>query len=332
LGRFLLWLTFINRGPHKAYKIVSAYNNEYGDFYEDARDIAKLRENEKALLGSKTEKEGVRDQLTAIGSRMDTLDGSYRGPDGIARDVAGIVAREVKDDPAFAAALCQAVPGDETRTAALSAIKIRAFDRVKSFLNTELEQVKATLTDLRRPLDNLQNALGRVGGNNIYYDVDDAESAINRGVRVTREAVRDAEGAREAIAGYEVRGTTFNADRAENEINRYADLNARGNEIDLDFSDLERKVDNEVEDYEREQARIREQQRLARERAAAEARAAREALERLNSRRSTPTASIDFGSSSRSSSSGGLSRGTGGIASRSNDSVSRGTSGIKPRI
>ncbi|MBU0860073.1 MAG: hypothetical protein KJ667_09050, partial [Alphaproteobacteria bacterium] len=306
LGRFLLWLTFLNRGPHKAYQVVSTYNNVYGDFYEDARAIAGLRENEKKLQETQDEKTKAYEQHSAVGNRMDTLDNDYRGPDGIARDIAQIVAGLVQKNPAFAESLCQQVPTDESRTAALSAAKVRSFGKVRDFLENESDQLRVAYEDLERPLSTLQRAMSDVGSNNIWYDTSDVENAVSRGIKVTNGAIRDAEKARAAIDDTTLT-EKFNLARAENTMLAHATgLSAKGNELNLDFGDLERKVRNEVEEYEAEQRRRREAERRAREAQEAAARAAREAAARMNrSRSSGGSIGGSFGGSSRGGGIGG---------------------------
>jgi hypothetical protein len=328
LGRFLLWLTFLNRGPHKAYQVVSAYNNVYGDFYEDARAIADLRENEKKLQETQDEKSKSYEQHSKVGNRMDTLDSDYRGPEGIAHDIAALVSGYVQTNSVFADAVCKHIPTDESRTAALSAAKIRSFGKVRDFLVNESDQLRSAYEDLGRPLSTLQRAISDVGSNNIWYDTAEVENAVSRGIKVTNGAIRDAEKARSAIDDTTLT-EKFNLARVENTMLEHAtNLSAKGNELNLDFGDLERKVRNEVEEYEAEQRRRREAERRAREQQEAAARAVREAAARMSrSRSSGGSIGGSFGGSSRGG--GGIGGGGGGISRGGGGSIGGGSRGIR---
>lgn len=313
LGRFLLWMTFLNRGPHKAYQIIRPYNDQYGDFYEDMRDIAKLRQNELELKEQEDERQKAYDELRGIGDRMDTLDNSYKGPEGIARGVRKIVVDRVLDHAGFAAVLSKAIDTPETAAMALNALKVKAYDRISDTLDALENGADRTHDRISDAVNMLQGALWTVGSRSVYYDTDRDERIVENGIEVTRDALRNAERARDAIDEYRI-DSNAELDQAEARIRDLSDLRQVDNDTDINFSELERVVRNEIAEYEEEQRRRREAERRAREEREAAARAARDLARSVNARRSGGSIGGSFNGSSHHSSIGG---GNSGISGRS---------------
>ena len=329
MWRWLGYYTFINRGPHHAYLAIGDYTKQHGDYYEIANDVAKMR-NDQKLLESKQELElKAYNEVSAVVQRMNQLDNSYRGPEGIARDIRKIVADFLTKDDDFAAILFDKVGIPEATKAGLEVAKIRTLDVLKEDLNRHFKNAKATKDDLERSMSVINDALGRVGNESIYFDISHVESRVNEAARLSRACINESQRAREAIEKYSPTSQTRYYD-AERILRTAAQLNVRGNNLDLDFSDLERKVRNEVNDYEAEQARLRaiaaaaaEAERLRLQEAAERAERARTRAESQSSINSSFTSSsggfTENTDSNHEPKSGGVSGGSRGITSRRNE-------------
>lgn len=332
LGRFLLWLTFINRGPHRAHKIVSTYAKPYGNYFEDAREIAAMRENEARLQDKEKEQQADFERHSAAGARMDELDGSYRGSEGIARDVRSIVAERVLKLPAFGAALTDVMPSAQTMAIAVDALKIRAFDAVESHLEGLKDRAQMTQNRLSQSAESISRAVSVVGGRSVRFTIDNIESAVNRGVKTTRAALRTAEEAREAVDSFApAAGMTLA--QASEILTRHVALPVVNNEVTYDDSTMRSQVRAQVDAYEAEERRRIEAERAARAAAEAAARAARESAARVQRRHSGTIGGGSIGGGfNRSSSSSSISRGSSGIGTRSGGgSIGGGSRGIGPR-
>lgn len=333
--RFWRWVgyyTFINRAPHHAYLTIGDYTKKYGDYYEDARDIAKLRENQERLTNEAAAKKTELDTITGIGNRMDTLDATYRGPEKIADEVRSRVYDFLLKDDDFTDILFDRSGSTIGRAAALCVAQAQALGSLKNQLAVYHKHAVNTKDSLNAPMDVLSGALFNVGSNTIWYDLTEVENALATVGKRSRDAVREAQSIREEITGYTpVSGYTYRA--ALSDLVGKTAMTTHSNAQSFDFSGLERKVREEIREYEEEQERQRRAREAAAAAAAAAARAAQreaaEAAERIRSRHTTTTFN-NAGSPSRST---GVSMGTTGLSGRQSSvsSVSSGSRGLSGR-
>lgn len=330
--RWVGYYTFINRAPHHAYLTIGDYTKKYGDYYEDARDIAKLRENQERLNTEAAAKQAELATITGIGQRMDTLDSTYRGPEKIADEVRSRVYDFLLKDDDFTDILFDKSGSAVGRAAALCVAQAQALGSLKTQFSVYHKHAVNTRESLNAPMDVLSGALYNVGSNSIWYDLSETERALDIAGKRSREAVREGQAIREAITAYTpVTGYSYRASLSDL-VGKTA-MTTQSNAQSFDFSGLERKVREEVREYEEEQERQRRAREAAAAAAAAAARAAQreanEAAERLRSRRASTTFN-NAGSPSRSTS---VSMGSTGLSGRqsSASSVSSGTRGLSGR-
>lgn len=327
VGRFLLWLVGY-RGPHRAYKVVSEYNKQFGNYYDDALEIADRRKNEKKLQGEQAAKQAEYDNLSAIGNRMSTLDRTYRGSQGIARDIGGLVLDLVSKSTRFVRNLLSDVPGAEADQIALSSLKIASLAPLETLVAVHHHNAKATLASLQSPLDTFRDALDEVGSERISYDFDTLKSGIDKAARSGRNAAAAINSASDTIETFQ---SAPNAayDDIKGSVDKITAIRPAEVQLIADLSGLEGKVANKLEEYRAEQRRLAEIERQRRE---AEAERERQRLQRefeSVARRSTTTSS---GPSISETPSSGIGIGSGGITQRGgSSSIGMGSRGISGR-
>lgn|GEM_PF-2630806 len=115
----------------------------------------------------------------------------------------------VKDDD-FAAVLNDHMKTKEPRDIAVAVAKIIAFGELKEDIQRQKKHAEATAEDLQSPLDTLENALGRVGGERISYDSDALAEKVNGAVAASRQTIRETQAAVSAVDTYTpAPGVTF---------------------------------------------------------------------------------------------------------------------------
>ncbi len=333
--RFWRWVgyyTFINRAPHHAYLAIGDYTKKYGDYYEDAADIAKLRENQEKLTVQQAEKQTELATITAIGERMDTLERTFKGPLGIVSEIRSRVYNFLTSDDDFTDILYNGQSHPAARQAALCVGQSQTLEMVKANLSHYHQHAANTLTSLKAPMDTLQSALHNVGSETVWFDIAQIENNLDAAARLSRQAAREAQNRREEIITFTPEAQeTYRATLGR--LIAKTPLETEQNGLSFDFSSLERKVRDAVEEYEAEQRRQREAREAAARALREQQRAAREAADRMRERRETRTSSITFNNSASRSSSSSVSRGSSGLGSRStpSTSVSSGTRGLSGR-
>ncbi len=307
-------------GPYRAVKVMSKYNKQYGDYFEDATDIGGLRENEKKIKADRAEHQKSYEQFYAIGSRMDTLDHSYKGPEGIAQGIRSLVKGLLLKSEGFVQGLLNELPGENAQAAALSTIKIAFLSQLESKGAAQLTHAESTLAQIRSPLKELSDAVGRVGSETVDFPTSTIEANIATASKTSRTNARNLNDASDAVDGYTAAVGTSVAEMTAKVQSRGA-VQLEGNQLLLDFTSLERSVNSRVAAYEAEQARLR---RIAEEEAAAARRRQQEindafaAASRVATRHSSPSVS----------SSDGFSIGGGGVSRSSGFSIGGGGRGI----
>lgn len=327
VGRFLLWLVGY-RGPHRAYKVVSEYNKQFGNYYDDALEITERRKNEKKLQGEQALKQAEYDKLNAIGNRMSTLDRTYRGSQGIARDIGGLVLDLVSKSTRFVRNLLSDVPGAEADQIALNSLKLASLAPLETIVAAHHRNAKATLSSLQSPLDTFRDAIDEVGSEHISYDFDTLKNGIDKAARSGRTAAAAINSASDAIETFQPAPNAA-YDDIKGSVDKITAIRPAEVQLIVDLSGLESKVANKLEEYRAEQRRLAEIERQRRE---AEAERERQRLQRefeSVARRST-TASPGPSISDTPSTSIGI--GSGGITQRGgSSSIGMGSRGITGR-
>lgn len=337
-GRWCMHVvTFGHHAPYKAYQIISAYDKEYGDLYEDAKSVAANRENERQLKETKSTKQVSKGDLDRVVQRINTLDNSYRGPEGIARSIRGTVSEQVMSNKAFSQALLNEVTVAAALDAVVAGAQFRSYALLDSTLATPYNYATATLESLQDPLDELSRANNVVGDESVHFDVSGLEGQLDNAARMTRNIILSAATAREAMAHYHAAEDASLA-TIEQDLARLANIETPNNRLEFDFYSLKNAVNNEVRAYEAEQERL-EQIRLAaiaaaeeqrqRELAAAR-RAAAEEEERIAAT-SRSSNEISIGGSFQKSSDGGsedVGTGNSDIQDNPSEEISSGNDGI----
>lgn len=327
VGRFLLWLVGY-RGPHRAYMVVSEYNKKFGNYYDDALEITERRKNEKKLQGEQALKQAEYDNLNAIGNRMSTLDRTYRGSQGIARDIGGLVLDLVSKSTRFVRNLLSEVPGAEADQIALNSLKLASLAPLETIVAVHHRNAKATLSSLQSPLDTLRDAIDEVGSEHISYDFDTLKNGIDKAARSGRTAAAAINGASDSIETFQ---SAPNAayDDIKGSVDKITAIRPAEVQLIADLSGLESKVANKLEEYRAEQRRLAEIERQRRE---AEAERERQRLQRefeSVARRSTKSGS---GPSISDTPSTSIGIGSGGITQRGgSSSIGMGSRGITGR-
>ncbi len=329
VGRFLLWLVGY-RGPHRAYKVVSEYNKNFGNYYDDALEIADRRKNEKKLQGEQATKQAEYDNLSAIGNRMSTLDRTYRGSQGIARDIGGLVLDLVSKSARFVRNLLSEVPGAEADQIALNALKVASLAPLETLVNAHYKNAKETLTSLQSPLDTFRDAIDEVGTEHISYDFGTLKSGIDKAARSGRTAAAAINGASDTIETFQ---SSPNAayDSVKASVDKVTSIRPGEVQLIADLSGLESKVSSKLEEYRAEQRRLAEIERLRREAEAARERARLQ--EQFDSvARRTTTTTYDSGPSISETPTTSIGIGSGGITQRGGSSgIGMGSRGISGR-
>lgn len=327
VGRFLLWLVGY-RGPHRAYKVVSEYNKQFGNYYDDALEITERRKNEKKLQGEQALKQAEYDNLNAIGNRMSTLDRTYRGSQGIARDIGGLVLDLVSKSARFVRNLLSDVPGAEADQIALNSLKLASLAPLETIVAAHHRNAKATLSSLQSPLDTFRDAIDEVGSEHISYDFDTLKNGIDKAARSGRTAAAAINSASDAIETFQPAPNAA-YDDIKGSVDKITAIRPAEVQLIADLSGLESKVANKLEEYRAEQRRLAEIERQRRE---AEAERERQRLQRefeSVARRSTASSSGPSVSDTPSTSIG---IGSGGITQRGGSSgIGMGSRGISGR-
>lgn len=284
---FMRWLKsalYINRGPQNAYRIINEYTKVYGDFYEDAQNIAKLRADAAKLTAEKAERSRAYGEVKAVGEKMDALDASYRGAEGITRGICALVGDRMRDNPEFVAAMAKTIDTPETATMALGVLKIKAFDR----LGVRLENLADDIRNVAENVERTQQAIGgdlyRIGGRKVFYNIDNDERALQREEDNVRDYLRTVVESRARIAGYTV-GAARDLDAADIALRDASDLTDYVSRVDLDFSALRQAVSNELAEFQREERQRREAEEQARRATAAAAAAATVLAQQMRDKR-----------------------------------------------
>jgi hypothetical protein len=339
-GRFLLWLTFINRGPHDAYRVVHEFTKTHGDYYEKSRGIAKVRQNEGKLETDEAAKQTSFNEEMTVDRRMIQLDNSYRGPEGIAREVRGLVHDLLLQSPAFAQGLIDELKSEPAREAAVASAKERALGTLYSTLQAQQSQAQSMLTQLQDPIEYLQGVLDKVGGDDVYFDISGLERNLAHVQRISRAAARDGEEALSTLGSY-APAAGDGAAAIDKAVKNLAVVPAGDARLSLDFTSLKSSVSEAVDAYEREQRRLAELARLAAI-AAQEAAAREEAARQRSSTFNEQSRRDDIGEQSAPveprqtefrENREDIGRGSQGIEEREpprNDKISDGNDGIEP--
>lgn len=317
-------------GEHNAYRAIGKYTKQYGDYYEKATLISSMRKNEEKLEVDRQKKQVRYEELSAVVNRMDTLDRSYRGSEGIAKGIRSLVKSLLNESALFGSSLISSVKGEAAQDAALAAAKIRKLGKIEDVAEEQLSNARKTLEQVKDPAEYLEGALYKVGGKNIFFDTNGAETSIGSAVRKSRNSAREINGASDGIDGYSAtRGEGLAA--MEKDLDRLGNIKVESNKLSLDFSGLKISVKSAVDAYDREQAEIA---RLAREAAKRAADAQRKKMNdvfndisrsQTQRRTTSPSISLPKISTSRPS------IGSGGIAPRSKPSIKMGGGGIRGR-
>lgn len=267
--RFMGWLTFINRGPHKAYQVINDYTKKYGDFYEDARDIHYLRADEKALLDKSAQQQQNHAELNGALQRMDALNAGLHGPEKMAANIRTLIAKTLVEKPAAAAALMNALPEDaNVATAVSEATKIYAYSALSSALYLKQSAAKSAHSDLVDGAQDITYALGTVGQRIVQFDTHTLDDIFNRSARTSKEVARTITIASDTLEEYKAKpGTTYNAlfDHITSVAQEAASwANSRDNKLEVDFGRLKSQVRHHINVYNEEQRLI--EQEIQRER------------------------------------------------------------------
>lgn len=247
-------------GEYNAYRVINGYTKQYGDYYESATIIAKQRKNEEKLEGDKAEKTKDYNQLSGICNRMDHLDGSYKGPTGIADGIRSAIVSALTGNRNFGQSLINETKTLEATNATLGLEKLLALQPVEKVAAAQLEQAKATLRDLADVKDDLQSAVGRVGSERVNYDLDGLARRVSTVAKASRRTASSINDASDAIDGYQVQQGASQSGMAE-ALKSKAAFEYTSNALSLDFGGLKTAVYTEVQAYEREQERLRELER-----------------------------------------------------------------------
>lgn len=259
-GRFALWCLFLNRAPHKAYQVISAYTKEYGDYYEDLKDIGALRQTKETLLREKAKHEAEVNNVTPVLNEMRRLDRSYKGPVQIADLIKKEVTAEVKKNIDFVRALTEAIPGTCTTEIAAAALKLNAYDELSAHTSYQAETADEFYKTVKKARDHVHTAVDAVGDETISYQIYSAEEKINAAAQEAKDAARDINAASDHVSLYHPPvGTTVTAMIAH--IKNLTTLNIQNNAEKPDFSGLKQQVTNSLTAYEQEQERKRQEQR-----------------------------------------------------------------------
>lgn len=275
------WL-FGFKGPFRAYKIMSKYNEKYGDFYEDATDIASLRENEKKLTADRASFQKEHDKYAGIASRMDTLDRTYKGPEGIANGIRGLVAQLVKSSDKFQDGLLSELPGEAAQNAVLGTIKVEHLTALEQKAQKQQAAASSTLEQLRAPLQYLANIPDAVKSESISFSSTNLANNVETAAKASRASARNVNEASDAVDEYRApQGATREA--MERKVQGLSNVNLENNQFLVDLSGVKTAVAAKVQAYEIEQERLRqielERQRVARAKAEAEQKAIRDAFD-----------------------------------------------------
>lgn len=263
-------------GPWRAYRIMSKYNKQYGDYFEDAADIASLRENEKKLKADRADLYAQYSHYHGIGSRMDTLDGSYKGPEGIARGVRQIAESLAWKSDKFVDGLLTEIPGAAAQATALGKAKEAVLEVLESKTAKQLSAAEATYNKLKETAKYVGNALDTVGGEYINYSLENVKTEVATASRLSRSNAATANTASDSIDEYTA---PANASRLQmvDAVATFGTVRLGDNELQISFTNLRNAVDTKVEEYEAEQRRL----------AAIAAEKARKAAEEARQRQST---------------------------------------------
>lgn len=327
VGRFLLWLVGY-RGPHRAYKVVSEYNKNFGNYYDDALEIADRRKNEKKLQGEQATKQAEYDNLSAIGNRMSTLDRTYRGSQGIARDIGSLALDLVLKSTRFVRNLLSEVPGAEADQIALNSLKLASLAPLETLAASQYNNAKATLASLKTPLDTFRDAMDEVGNEHINYDFNTLKNGLDKAARSGRAAAAVINGASDTVDAFQ---SSPNAayDSVKASVEKVTAVRPAEVQLIADLSGLESKVSNKLEEYRAEQRRLAEIERQRREAEAARERARLQEQFDSVARRSTTTSS---GPSISPTPSTSIGIGSTGITQRGGSSgIGMGSRGISGR-
>lgn len=316
---FLRWLgyyTFIYRAPHSAYLAIGDYTKQYGDYYEDARDVSKLRANAAAREGELAELNTKHDAESAIDDRMSTLNRLFRGPGGIAGEIRQRIYDFMRTDDDYADILYDKSGNDAAKSAALCLAKADALKALKETMTPFLNNARETARDLDQPMNTLNRVPYAVQNDRVSFDLDTLVSDVRNASRQTRDVEHSAQAAR-------IDMDEFKPSRQQDYASIKRDLAGQAqrgyfdNHLSLNFVSLERAVRRAVDEYEEEQRRIREAERRAEEARREALRESFEAAAKVRARRER-SASTRM---SQSSIGGGRTR-------TRTTSVSAGTSGI----
>lgn len=319
-------------GEHNAYRAIGKYTKQYGDYYEKATLISSMRKNEEKLEVDRQKKQVRYEELSAVVNRMDTLDRSHRGSEGIASGVRSLVKSLLNESALFGSSLINSVKGEAAQGAALAAAKIRRLNKIEDVAKVQLSNAEKTLEQVKDPSEYLSGVLHKVGGKTLYFDTSGVEISIGSAVRKSRNAAREINSASDGIDDYTAtRGDGLAA--MEKDLERLGDIEVESNKLSLDFSPLKDSVKSAVDAYDREQAEIA---RLAREAAKKAADAQRKKMNdvfndisRAQTQRRTHTPSPSISLPKISTPRPSIK--TGGIASRSKPSIKMGGGGIRGR-
>lgn len=329
VGRFLLWLVGY-RGPHRAYKVVNEYNKNFGNYYDDALEIADRRKNEKKLQGEQATKQAEYDNLNAIGNRMSTLDRSYRGSQGIARDIGSLVLDLVSKSTRFVRNLLSEVPGTEADQIAANSLKLASLAPLETLAAMHHKNAKATLNSLQSPLDTFRDAIDEVGSERISYDFATLKNGIDKAARSGRNAAAAINSASDAIETFQP-APNAGYDDIKSSVDKITSIRPAEVQLIADLSGLENKVASKLEEYRTEQRRLAEIERQRREAEAARERARlQEQFDSVARRNSTTTYSSGPSISPTPSTSIGI--GSAGITQRGGSTgIGMGSRGISGR-
>jgi hypothetical protein len=303
--------------------VINEYTKVYGDYYEDVRQIAEMRENEKKLQQTLAAKKEEYKGLLDVASRMETLDGAYRGPEGIANGIRSLVSGAVVKSASFAEALIENIGGADAEGAALSAAKLRRYKDLETVLAAATSEANGTQNALQDAADDLGRAVGRVGSEHVYFDAD-IEAEISRAARISRAIVRDVTTASNAMDEYRApAGSKLTGMEAT--LLQFTGIKVESNHLRLDFGSLKSSVNSAVAAYEAEQERLRVIAEIARQKRLADQRAREAEQERQQQQisnafnhitRSIPNLGGGSSGVTQRNSGGGLGMGTHGVTKR----------------
>jgi hypothetical protein len=234
---------------------MSKYNKQYGDYFEDAADIASLRENEKKLKADRADLYAQYSHYHGIGSRMDTLDGSYKGPEGIARGVRQIAEALAWKSDKFIDGLLTEIPGAAAQATALGKAKEAVLEVLESKTAKQLSAAEATYNKLKETAKYVGNALDTVGGEYINYSLENVKAEVATASRLSRSNAATANTASDTVDEYKA---PANASRLQmvDAVTGIGSVRMNDNELQVSFTNLRNAVDTKVEEYEAEQRRL----------------------------------------------------------------------------